>query len=129
MTFTSLTGCLEASILIDVRFSVGFSEAKKIERESGLSDGVVVVSRLRESGCRGRRRAGWQFELFALVGGENQSLAYGRRQLVAAAGISRDPQLHVLPMCLASPTTTPPSSFFFSFFLRYYQISPWIFVR
>lgn len=47
MTFTSLTGCLEASILIDVRFSVVFSEAKKkIERESGLIDGVMVVKQV-----------------------------------------------------------------------------------
>lgn len=52
MTFTSLTGCLEASILIDVRFSY-FGERSSRDRES-LIDGWGVDCR---EGNGGRRRS------------------------------------------------------------------------
>lgn len=74
MTFTSLTGCLEASILIDVRFSVVFRRRKKIERESRLIDGVVVVKQVARK-WMSSWKGGLPIELFALVGVENQSLA------------------------------------------------------
>lgn len=102
MTFTSLTGCLEASILIDVRFPVVFRRRKKIERESGLIDGVVVVKQVAPKWMSWCWDSGLAVELFALVGGENQSLARSICQLAPAVRTSRDARLHLLPAPLAS---------------------------